>query len=372
MPGWTSIAIAQSRTANGSAQTDPILAFVPRVGRGLIEDVLTESHRSFPIPADWNLLSQKTKIRRFKRESRAQCTAYSECGLCGSLLQISAVGSYPRAEPEPTEHTSNRADHIEKWRSVRSDLKVTTVFYMLCVSFCGFCMISYTPVDLRGVVRNEISHCVSAVIDDDVRRGIDLRRRQRIRRVNLNGQQEDLEFAVAKFAGLCECHAVEGVAEGPAVELQRRSSAIVLHPYFIVLRKRGNTECWENTTDKHQGTNKRLQWHCPGTTHKNVFAQSTSAFFSSNDRVVKKLAISVEKPGAMQLWASSPRRSSAKHTTMSPRSGLHDGMFCRNACRKVVRQTETWNPSTSTFIPTFVSTTSGGTSMCLACMHART
>ena len=49
VPGWISIAMAQSRTANGSARTDPSLAFVSRVGGGLLKDILTESHRPFPI-----------------------------------------------------------------------------------------------------------------------------------------------------------------------------------------------------------------------------------------------------------------------------------------------------------------------------------
>ena len=64
----------------------------------------------------------------------AQRKAYSQCGLCGNLLGISVFGSQPRAKAEPAEHKKNRADHFEKWRSDRSDLKVTTVYVCKCLT----------------------------------------------------------------------------------------------------------------------------------------------------------------------------------------------------------------------------------------------
>ena len=44
--------MAQSPMAISSARTDPTLAVAPRVGRGWLDDVLTESHRSVAIPAN--------------------------------------------------------------------------------------------------------------------------------------------------------------------------------------------------------------------------------------------------------------------------------------------------------------------------------
>ena len=62
--------MAQFPIANGSARTDPTLAFVPRVGRGWLDDVSTESHRSFPIPTNWSLLSQKKKFADLTEKSQ--------------------------------------------------------------------------------------------------------------------------------------------------------------------------------------------------------------------------------------------------------------------------------------------------------------
>jgi len=45
--------------------------------------------------------------------------------------------------------------------------------------------------------------------------------------------------------------------------------------------------------------------------------------------MVKRLAISVEKPGARQLCAMKPSFSSARHTASSPRFQSQLGMFSR-------------------------------------------
>lgn len=50
-----------------------------------------------------------------------------------------------------------------------------------------------------------------------------------------------------------------------------------------------------------------------------------------SERMVNRLAMRVEKPGAKQLWAMKPSLSSATHTASSPRFQSQLGMFRRYA-----------------------------------------
>jgi len=57
------------------------------------------------------------------------------------------------------------------------------------------------------------------------------------------------------------------------------------------------------------------------------------------ERMVKRLAMRVEKPGARQLWAMKPSLSSAMQTASSPRFQSQLGMFNRYAWTTNVTKT---------------------------------
>lgn len=51
------------------------------------------------------------------------------------------------------------------------------------------------------------------------------------------------------------------------------------------------------------------------------------------ERIAKRLAIIVEKPGARHDCAMNPSFNSAKQITSSPCFQFHEGIFSRYACR---------------------------------------
>ena len=122
LPGWFLLLWLNLQLQNGSARTDPILAFVPRVGGGLLEDVWTESHRSFLIPAHSNLSRKNLQIQKREKKSTAQCTAYSDSGFVRSFVMNIGVrfATTGRTRTDRTQREPSRPRWKIKQRSFRS------------------------------------------------------------------------------------------------------------------------------------------------------------------------------------------------------------------------------------------------------------